>query len=60
MGKKFRITGTASFQFSKVVNVDDEDDVETYDPVLYLDEVLNHATGRHENVDIDSVDLVKP
>jgi hypothetical protein len=59
MARKFRITGTASFQFSKVVEVDEEDDPENYDPQLYMDEVIDHATGRHEQVDIDDCVEVK-
>lgn len=58
MTKKFQISGTATFQWSKTVAVDDDDDPESYEPVMYLDDVTGHETGDGE-VEIESVVEVK-
>lgn len=58
MARKFRIGGTATFTWSKVVEVDDDDDPDSYDPPMYLDDVIDFAVADGD-VEIESVNEVK-
>lgn len=55
--KKFKISGKAEFRWSKIVEVDEEDTPENYNPPIYLDEVADYDIDEGDTeITIESVE----